>query len=66
MAIIEEDNKQVFQPTAAEDMRLENLGYEQELKRTFGLLGMIGFSFSIVTSYAFHSFLSLFRVGNLC
>ncbi|EAL87235.2 hypothetical protein KXX16_005573 [Aspergillus fumigatus] len=51
MAIIEEDNKQVFQPTAAEDMRLENLGYEQELKRTFGLLGMIGFSFSIVTSW---------------
>ena len=30
---------------------LENLGYDQELTRTFGLLGMIGFSFSIVTSW---------------
>lgn len=30
---------------------LEDLGYEQELKRSFGLLGMIGFSFSIVTSW---------------
>jgi hypothetical protein len=29
MAGIEEDNKQVFQPTAGEDIRLENLGYEQ-------------------------------------
>lgn len=29
MAVIEEDNKQVFQPTAGEDVRLENLGYEQ-------------------------------------
>lgn len=30
---------------------LETLGYRQELKRSFGLLGMIGFSFSIVTSW---------------
>jgi hypothetical protein len=29
MAVIEEDNKQVFQPTTGEDLRLENLGYEQ-------------------------------------
>lgn len=34
-----------------EDTRLENLGYQQELKRSFGLLGMIGFAFSIVTSW---------------
>ena len=30
---------------------LENLGYQQELKRSFGLLGMVGFAFSIVTSW---------------
>lgn len=30
---------------------LEKLGYQQELKRSFGLLGMIGFSFSIVTCW---------------
>lgn len=34
-----------------EDAKLENLGYQQELKRSFGLLGMIGFAFSIVTSW---------------
>jgi choline transport protein len=32
MAVIEEDNKQVFQPTSGEDVRLENLGYEQGAK----------------------------------
>jgi len=32
-----------------EDNRLQNMGYEPQLKRSFGLLGMIGFSFSIVT-----------------
>ncbi|KAJ9198970.1 hypothetical protein DTO021D3_8572 [Paecilomyces variotii] len=42
---------QVFSRTTAEDVRLEQLGYQQELKRSFGLLGMIGFSFSIVTSW---------------
>ncbi|KAI9925518.1 hypothetical protein ASPWEDRAFT_543025 [Aspergillus wentii DTO 134E9] len=46
----DEDN-QVFHDTTNEDVRLEGLGYEQELKRSFGLLGMIGFSFSIVTSW---------------
>ncbi|EAW11652.1 putative GABA permease [Aspergillus clavatus NRRL 1] len=45
------EKKEAFQPTVEEDVRLGNLGYEQELKRTFGLLGMIGFSFSIVTSW---------------
>jgi hypothetical protein len=70
----EEENSQVFKGTTTEDVRLENLGYEQgefrsphqidgcrcfldadiesmsELKRSFGLLSMIGFSFSVVTS----------------
>lgn len=34
---------------ANEDSKLQNMGYEPQLKRSFGLLGMIGFSFSIVT-----------------
>ncbi|KAJ5683436.1 hypothetical protein N7462_006601 [Penicillium macrosclerotiorum] len=46
-----EDENQVFKGTTSEDVRLENLGYEQELKRSFGLLSMIGFSFSVVTSW---------------
>ncbi|KAJ5132384.1 hypothetical protein N7448_006542 [Penicillium atrosanguineum] len=46
----EKDNE-VFQDATNEDVRLENLGYEQELKRSFGLLSMIGFSFSVVTSW---------------
>lgn len=37
--------------TFYEDALLSKLGYQQELKRSFGLLGMIGFSFSIVTSW---------------
>ena len=37
--------------TVHEDAVLSKLGYQQELKRSFGLLGMIGFSFSIVTSW---------------
>ncbi|KAJ5881640.1 uncharacterized protein N7529_000312 [Penicillium soppii] len=32
-------------------MALENIGYQQELKRSFGLLDMVGFSFSIVTCW---------------
>lgn len=41
----------LFAEGISEDAALENLGYEQELKRSFGLLGMIGFSFSIVTCW---------------
>lgn len=41
----------VFDDPTQEDAVLEKLGYQQELKRSFGLLGMIGFSFSIVTSW---------------
>ncbi|KAL8949992.1 MAG: hypothetical protein Q9222_003935 [Ikaeria aurantiellina] len=45
------DEKRVFSDEIHEDAVLEKLGYQQELKRSFGLLGMIGFSFSIVTSW---------------
>ncbi|KAL3485616.1 GABA permease [Aspergillus germanicus] len=41
----------VFASAANEDVSLENLGYKQELQRTFSLLDMIGFSFSIVTCW---------------
>ena len=41
----------VFDDEVREDAVLEKLGYQQELKRSFGLLGMIGFAFSIVTSW---------------
>ncbi|CAI7571281.1 unnamed protein product [Penicillium manginii] len=47
----DDEHDQVFKGTTTEDVRLENLGYEQELKRSFGLLSMIGFSFSVVTSW---------------
>ncbi len=43
--------KKVFNDDVQEETVLENLGYQQELKRSFGLLGMVGFSFSIVTSW---------------
>ncbi|KAJ5405509.1 hypothetical protein N7465_006793 [Penicillium sp. CMV-2018d] len=48
---VEDENQKVFRGTPSEDVRLENLGYEQELERSFGLVGMIGFSFSVVTSW---------------
>ena len=41
----------IFDVEVREDAVLEKLGYQQELKRSFGLLGMIGFAFSIVTSW---------------
>ncbi|KAL8641966.1 MAG: hypothetical protein Q9228_001283 [Teloschistes exilis] len=43
--------EKVLPEDVQEDAVLESLGYQQELKRSFGLLGMIGFSFSIVTSW---------------
>ncbi|KAI9723254.1 MAG: hypothetical protein M1812_001136 [Candelaria pacifica] len=42
---------QVFDGQVREDAVLEKIGYQQELKRSFGLLGMIGFSFNIVTCW---------------
>jgi hypothetical protein len=41
--------KDVFDGSTAENATLENMGYEQEFKRSFSLLDMVGFSFSIVT-----------------
>ena len=44
--------EKIFYDETQEDAVLEQLGYTQELKRSFGLLGMIGFSFGIVTSWS--------------
>jgi len=41
-----------FDSQVTEDAALEKMGYQQELKRSFGLLGMLGFSFSIVTCWS--------------
>ncbi|ERF72853.1 hypothetical protein EPUS_04288 [Endocarpon pusillum Z07020] len=41
-----------MEQNVAEDAKLAEFGYEQEFKRSFSLLGMIGFSFSIVTSWS--------------
>ncbi|QKX53758.1 uncharacterized protein TRUGW13939_00838 [Talaromyces rugulosus] len=38
--------------TKAENLAVQRLGYEPELHRTFDLLGMIGFSFSIVSCWS--------------
>ena len=47
-----EPEKPVFNEFAAEDNALEKLGYNAELKRDFSLIGIIGFSFSIVTCWS--------------
>ncbi|KAF2134784.1 GABA permease [Dothidotthia symphoricarpi CBS 119687] len=43
--------KKAIGNASSDDDVLEQLGYTQELKRNFGLLGMVGFSFSIVSSW---------------
>jgi choline transport protein len=43
--------KKVLDDSNSDDEILAQLGYTAELKRSFGLLGMVGFSFSIVTSW---------------
>lgn len=45
------DDQKGFEDDVREVTVLQQLGYQQELKRSFGLLGMIGFSFSIVTCW---------------
>ncbi|WPH03217.1 putative GABA permease [Acrodontium crateriforme] len=46
-------NNAVFDKNITEEVALEHLGYEQELSRTtFGLIGMVAFAFSIVTSWS--------------
>ncbi|KAF7189472.1 Choline transport protein [Pseudocercospora fuligena] len=52
MADNEKQPPNVFNGDAQEELALEKLGYQQELKRSFGLIGMIGFSFSIVTCWS--------------
>ena len=44
-------NEKIMDEGVEEDVKLESLGYQQELKRSFGLLGMVGLAFSIVTSW---------------
>ncbi|KAL3473446.1 amino acid/polyamine transporter I [Aspergillus californicus] len=44
-------SQDVFASTVNEDLALENLGYKQEFQRSFSLLDMVGFSFSIVTCW---------------
>ncbi|KAF4635318.1 hypothetical protein G7Y89_g2787 [Cudoniella acicularis] len=51
MAILPDPETKAI-PSNAEDTTLEQMGYQPELKRSFGLLGMIGFSFSIVTCWS--------------
>ncbi|KAI9706424.1 MAG: hypothetical protein M1836_003429 [Candelina mexicana] len=46
-----ESGHEVFHEQVREDTVLEKMGYQQKLKRSFGLLGMIGFSFNIVTCW---------------
>lgn len=41
----------IFDEQVHEDLVLEKLGYQRELKRSFGLFGMIGFSFNVVTCW---------------
>ncbi|CAI7600804.1 unnamed protein product [Penicillium crustosum] len=43
--------KEIFGVSTDEDVALGNMGYPQEFKRSFGLLDMVGFSFSIVTCW---------------
>ncbi|KAJ5753614.1 uncharacterized protein N7511_007767 [Penicillium nucicola] len=43
--------KEAFNASTTEDVALEHMGYQQEFKRSFGLLDMVGFSFSIVTCW---------------
>ena len=42
----------VFDDIIAEDTALEKLGYQPELKRDFSLIGIVAFSFSIVTCWS--------------
>ncbi|KIV77357.1 hypothetical protein PV11_09157 [Exophiala sideris] len=42
---------EAFDASLGNEATLNKLGYEQELKRSFSLLGMVGFSFSIVTCW---------------
>ncbi|KAL5120851.1 hypothetical protein ACEQ8H_001332 [Pleosporales sp. CAS-2024a] len=50
--VLDPDKKKIsVDGSNSDDHVLAQLGYTAELKRSFGLLGMVGFSFSIVTSW---------------
>ena len=52
MADLEKPPQASSASSSDEDAALAGLGYQPELKRSFGLIGMIGFSFSIVTCWS--------------
>ena len=45
------DTGEMAEPAAQDVQTLEDLGYKQELKRSFGFFGMIGFAFSVLTCW---------------
>lgn len=47
-----DDEKPTYDGILAEDNALEKLGYQPELKRDFSLIGIVAFSFSIVTCWS--------------
>ncbi|KAK5135566.1 hypothetical protein LTR08_005046 [Meristemomyces frigidus] len=47
-----DDKSPVFDQNVEEENALEKLGYTQELKRDFSFIGMVAFSFSIVTCWS--------------
>ncbi|KAJ4374776.1 hypothetical protein N0V83_001852 [Neocucurbitaria cava] len=49
--MVSDPEKKVVDDINSDDEVLAQLGYTQELKRSFGLLGIVGFSFSIVTCW---------------
>ena len=48
----DEKKPPVFDQIVEEDNALEKLGYQPELKREFSLIGIVAFSFSIVTCWS--------------
>ncbi|OQD79439.1 hypothetical protein PENANT_c051G03372 [Penicillium antarcticum] len=55
--------KEAFNASTTEDVALEHMGYQQEFKRSFGLLDTVGFSFSIVTCWTALSGVFIIGVG---
>ena len=50
-SLVSARGSKAFDSSINDEARLADLGYQQELKRNFSLIGMIGFSFSIVTCW---------------
>jgi choline transport protein len=53
----------VFDSNVSDEARLANLGYEQELKRSFSLIGMIGFSCKSEAPLSCYSYANLVLVS---